>query len=663
MTVPQQLKDICAARDIKRIAMVDDVFDSPSIDGLSPDRYRSFHEHFTQDQALQRTVASVTGRSIETLPQQPDDLEEKDINALWQSTWRPDVGGGETRQSHRAALRNLFSHHADGLITMLDDVVALFRLFKDGLSRSVTVHGTDFDPEELAKADIIVLDFFLGPSLTDEEAFKKASQVVKDTITEVKRPRAAPSFLLVTNRPDNIDVNRFRRSTELMKSRFRFFSKDSLKTTSTENMANLYDVVAASDHTARVEELLDDWCRGAGCAIQHVRETILSLDVSDLTYLDCFRLAHEGISVPGYLKWFLTSLLSANVASKLRPSAWSRLGERRFADVFDSAGKLEPEALMATFDGPTDEIVRAYGDIVFDTDRPALAETSASQAHPPRDLMEGDLFVRREGEDRERLEAADVCLVLTPGCDLRIRGGQESPSAQAVLLLPGVLKPMPTGAKIRNFAEGCFLYDQDTSRLLHIAWDYHRPMSLEWQQGATSGLGEGFKRLGRIRDLYFHKVKETFLTNLTRIGTEVAPVYPHALSGKVYILVEKRREHVDVMSFCRSDGYVWEIGPVKESLHKNAKPKYLYQVSRSFLQSLKSKLSALQNDDSEVAGAACRATKLLDDLDVFLALGRPGRAGFRGDSASVEIKQSDSRANASAKINSKASILIVPFSD
>ena len=662
MTVPQ-LKDICDARGIKRIAMVDDVFDSPSIDGLDLDRYKSFHKFFTQDQTLQSTVARVTGRSIETLPQQPDDLEEKDINALWQSTWRPYVGGKSAKQSHRTALRALFREHDDNLLAMLDEIAVLFQLFANELSRSVDVYGTDFDPEELAKADIIVLDFFLGPSLTDEEAFKKASQVVKDTISEVKRPRAAPSFLLVTNRPDNIDVKRFRRCTELMKSRFRFFSKDKLKTTSTENMANLYDVVAASDHTARVEELLDDWCRGAGCAIQHVRETFLSLDVSDLTYLDCFRLAHEGVSVPSYLKWFLTSLLSANVASELTKKTWSRLDEMRFADVFDSGGNLDSKSLMATFDGPTDEIAHAYGDIIFDTDRPALAKTSASRAHPWRDLMEGDLFVRPKGRDRKRLEGVDVRLVLTPGCDLRIRGDQQSPSAPAVVLLPGVLSRVLTEDKNRNFAEGCFIraQDQGASRLLHIAWDYHRPMSLEWQQVATSGPGKGFKRLGRIRDLYFHKVKETFLTKLTRIGTEVAPVYPHALSGKVYILVgQNRQEHV--MSFCREDGYVWEIGPVKDSLKKNSKTRYLYQVSRSFLQSLNSELSGRQDDDSQVAGAVLRATKLLDDLGTFVALVRPGRSGRRpGVAGPVEIKQSAPRAG--AKSDSQAPILIVPFSD
>lgn len=646
--------------------LVDDVFDAPSTDGLSRIRYRSFHNRFTQDQDLRRTIAWVTGRTIDSLPPERDDLEEDQIDALWQSTWRPVVGGRRIKQIHRPVLRDLFREHTDNLLAMLDEVVPLFALFKKALSRSVTVHGTDFDAQELAKAEIVVLDFFLGPGLTIDQAFEKASQVVEETINAGKnRPRTAPSFLLVSNRPDDIDITKFRKSTELMKSRFRFFSKRSLETTSTQNLANLYDVVAASDRTSTVELLLDDWCLGATSAIQHVRSTILSLDVSDLTYLDCFRLSHEGTSVPNYLKWFLTSLLSANVAPKLSPRAWDRLLQMKFADVFDSSGNLDSESLMATFDGPTDAIAQAYTDIVFDTDRARTPESSAHQPSPWRDLMEGDLFVRPRGRDRKRLEKASVLLVLTPGCDLRVRGGQQSPSAEAVVLLPGVLTPIQTEDGNRNFAEGCYVRVQDrgSTRLMQIDWDYHRPTSLDWQQVASEGPGKGFKRLGRIRELYFHKIREAFIAGLARIGTETPPVYPHALSGEVRIAVQRggRKRQEPVMSFSRADGCLWEIGPVKGALHKNTRPGYFYQVSRAFVQTLNSTLDACQDDDPPLAQAIKDAKTRLDDLDTFMALVRPMRHGNRGPSDCIEIKQAALRSK--AKTTSQAPILIVPFRD
>ena len=661
-----QLRGVCDSRNVERIVIVDDVFDSPSTEGLSLHRYRSFHRRFTQDQDLRRSVAWVTGREIETLPHQPDDLEEEQIDALWKSNWRPQVGGRKIKQSHRTAFHDLFREHADNLLGMLDDVVALFSLFNDELSRSVTVYGTDFDSDQLAKAEIIVLDFFLGRDLTIDQAFDVASQVVKDTIDVAKRrTRATPSFLLVSSRPDEIDITEFRASTELMKSRFRFFSKDSLTATSTENMANLHDVVAALDRTAVVERLLDDWCQGATAAIQHVRDTILSLDVSDLTYLDCFRLSHEGTSVPNYLKWFLTSLLGANVASKLKQQAWTHAHGMNFANVFDPDGDLDSESLMGTFDGPTDEIAHAYGDIVFDLERAASSQASTPRSDPYRDLMEGDLFVRPRGRDRKRLEGAPVLLVLTPGCDLRVRGGQQSPFAEAVVLLPGVLTPMPTEDPNRNFAEGSFIraQDQGVSRLLRIDWDYHRPTSVDWEEVATNGPGKGFKLLGRIRDLYFHKVREAFLGRLARIGTEIPPVYPHALAGEVLLMMrEGRRKRKElVMSFSRADGFLWEIGPVKGSLRRNARPGYFYQVSRSFLQSLNFALRNHQHDDPQVTHAVCDATARLDDLDTFMALVRPGPQGRRGASNSVEIKKSALRSE--ARKDSQARILIVPFRD
>ncbi len=656
------LKEICEARNIKRIALVDDIFDAPSPQGLSVDRYRLFQDRFSKDDGLRRAVTWVSGRALDSLPAQADDLEEDEIDALWRSTWRPRVGGRRIKQTYRTELHNLFREHTHNLLAMLDEVVALFSLFRHSLARSVSVHGTDFDSEELAKAEIIVLDFFLGQNLTTQDAFDTASEVVQRTIDVANvRSRAAPSFLLVSSRPADIDINEFRASTQLMRSRFRFFSKESLSTTSTENMANLYDLIAASDRTSTVESLLDDWCRGAASAVQHVRDTVLSLDVSDLTYLDCFRLSHEGTTVPNYLKWFLTSLLSATVPSRLTPQTWTRAQRMRFADVFDADGNLDPQSLMATFDGPSDVIAHAYGDIIFDSNRDATNHATP-KSEWSRDLMEGDLFVRPRGRRRDTLDQARVLLVLTPGCDLRVRGGQQAPSADAITLLPGILRPMLSEEKDRNFADGCFVrvHEKGTSRLLRVDWDYHRASSMDWKEFATTGLGRSFKRLGRIRDLYFHKIRDAFLSNLARIGTEVPPVLPHPLPGEVHIRVQasgKRRQE-QIMSFSHTDGYVWEIGPVNLA---GKGPSYFYQVSRHFLKQLSTALLERQNHDPLLAQDIQDASDRLDDLRTFMALVRPFRHGRRGTSDSVEIKKPVPRFKADT--TSQAPILIVTFRD
>ena len=659
-----QLKEIFDSRNVKFIAMVDDVFDSPSPEGLSTNQYHSFRDRFAKDEGLRRAVAWVSGHTLDTLPPQPDDLDDNQVDALWQSTWRPRVGGRKIKQIYQTALSDLFREHQHNLLAMLDEVVALYLLFHDKLARTVTVHGTDFDPRRLARAHIIVLDFFLGQNLTIDQAFERASQVVKNTINvSNRRSRAAPSFLLVSSRPTDIDIGKFRESAELMTSRFRFFSKESLRTPSTENMANLYDLVAASDRTSVIEELLNDWCKGAENAIQHVRRKFLSLEVSDLTYLDCFRLSHEGTSVPNYLNWFLSSLLNANVASKLTPQIWIRAAGMRFADVFDSDGNLDPESLMATFDGPTDAIAHAYCDIIFDNSRDTT-KRSASPTGPLQDLMEGDLFVRPTGKRRNKLANAHVFLVLTPGCDLRVRAGRKTPSADAVTLLPGVLTPTLSDDETPNFAEGSFvrLLHLGKSHLFRVDWDYNRPTSMDWSVVATKGPGPGYRRLGRIRELYFHKIRDDFLSRLARIGTEVPPLLPHALAGEVYVSVGtgQQRRQIKVMSFARDDEYLWEIGPVRKNL-RSTSTAYFYQVSRQFLKSLLSTLREPQDEDTQVAQAYRNAADRLGDLRTFLALVRPLRPGRRGASQAVEIKKPATRSKADT--NSHSPLSIITFRD
>ena len=68
-------------------------------------------------------------------------------------------------------------------------------------------------------------------------------------------------------------------------------------------MVNLHDLIDASGRTETIERLIDDWQRGAQTAISAVRKRMLSLDISDFAYLDCYRLKHEDKSVAQYLRW------------------------------------------------------------------------------------------------------------------------------------------------------------------------------------------------------------------------------------------------------------------------------------------------------------------------------------------------------------------------
>lgn len=663
-----ELRNICEERKIKRVAMVDDVFDIPSPAGLDRHRYSEFRTRYNSDPNLKKSVHRISGTEIKNLPSF-DDLSDEDIEPLWRSTWRPKIGGRKLNANHTSVLQDLFQGHDDDALGMLDTVVKLLELFRDELKTSVTVHGTDSDADEISSAQIVIVDYFLGFNLSSEKSLDKASQVVLDVIDAARRKsRSIPSFLLVSSHPRDIDIEEFRKRSGLMQSRFRFFSKKALRADSVEDMINLHDLVDGSDRTERIERLIKDWRRGASDAINEVSDLMLKLDLSDLVYLDCFRLTHEGTSIGNYLRWFLTALLNAGVTSKLTADLWRKADVLKLFSVTDESGRLDRTTLTKTFDGPSDVIAHAYGDILFDETR----GTGACAFPGPLatyDLIEGDLFVRPKGKDRKRYQGAEVRLVLTPSCDLRPRVQSEPPSARSVLLLPGTLNRMDSEHENNNFAQADFVRVQERGewRLLQIKWDYRHPISVDWKEMCDNGPGKGFRRLGRIRELYFHKVRNEFTNHLVRIGTEVAPLYPLPRSGEVYIAVGSgtNRRFEPVMCFSSEDRFVWEIGPVPVV---GSKGKYVYQTSRDFIRKLSESLEYLSKQKPDLSEAAKCSIAQLRNMRTYMDLVKPMIYGPRGENSTVEIRKTVKRSDYQAqqrkgKVKSAARLLIVTFID
>ena len=660
-----ELRNICEVRKIKRVAMVDDVFDVPSPAGLDRHRYSEFRTRYNSDQNLQKSVYCISGTEIKNLPSF-DDLSDEDIEPLWKSTWRPKIGGRKLNANHTRVLQDLFQEHDDDALGMLYTVVKLLELFRDELKTSVTVHGTDSDADEISSAQIVIIDYFLGFNLSSEESLDKASQVVLDVINAARgKSRSIPSFLLISSHPNDIDIEEFRKRSCLMQSRFRFFSKEALRVDSVESMINLHDLIDGSDRTEMIERLIKDWHQGANAAISAVSEQMLKLDLSDLVYLDCFRLTHEGISIGNYLRWFLTALLNAGVTSRLTADLWREADVLKLFSVTDESGRLDPTTLTKTFDGPSDVIAHAYGDILFDETR-----GTGAYAFPgplaTYDLIEGDLFVRPRGKDRKGYQGAEVRLILTPSCDLRLRVQSEPPSARSVLLLPGTLDRMDSEDEKNNFAQANFVRVQERGewRLLQINWDFRHPISVNWREMCDNGPGKGFKRLGRIRELYFHRVRDEFTKHPVRIGTEIPPLYPHPRSGEVSIAVGsgKSRRFETVMCFSSEDRFVWEIGPVPVD---GPKGKYVYQTSRYFVRKLSETLERLSKEKPHLSEAAtCNITQL-QNMQTYMDLVKPMISGSRGENSTVEIRRAVKRLNNQKQKRplSETRLLIVTFID
>lgn len=663
-----QLREICEARSVQRVAMVDDVFDTPAPDRLDRNAFTVFRVAYNGDAGLRQAVARVAGRGPERLDGF-DDLEERDIGPLWTALYRTKVGGRRLNAAHVQTVRALFEGHGHNLLAMLDLVSELLALFRKDLGRLVTVHGSDYDAAEVAKADIVFVDFFLGQDITREQALQLSTAAVSEVAQAARKAgRAPPSFLLVSSRPEEIEIDAFRKQAELMKSRFRFFPKEALTPESIDELVSLHDLVDAANRASVVEGLIDNWRDGARAAVDTVHQRMLELDVSDLVYLDCFRLTHEGVTVANYLRWFLTASLHARVTGELDKSIWRKAEGLRLFDVVDDGGQLDPSTLVKTFDGPSDAIAHAYGDILFDTSR-ASGDDAFPSPIAAADLVEGDLFVKPRGRDHKGYDGAEVMLVMTPSCDLLPRTKGAAPAAKTVLLIPGRMSLMDDhdmdDAVTKTDLDYIRVTERGVPRAFHLQWDHRNPAAIDWSQISTVGVGTGFKRLGRLRELYFHKIRELFANQFTRIGTEVPPLFPRSRRGRVLISLTQggKTTFEEVAEFTAAEGLVWEMGPVK--LRKpdgKPDPSHLYQGSRKLAKRIIAALEAIPAEQAGLRAAADAARAHLAEMPTYMDIMRPMKPGARGRDGCIEFRKAVLRANEKAP-RAGPSIVVVSYQE
>ena len=652
-----ELRSIFEERGIKRVAMIDDVFDVPAVEGVDRERYAEFVGRFQSDDRLRRAVERVGGE-VRPLPDF-EALEDDDLDPFWRCVYGAHIPGRKLGTRQVETVRTLFRGHDDGVLDMLDDVRGLLELFSKDLGRRVAVHGARPELDDVTDADIVVIDYYLELRCTNEQAAQRTSSIVRD-IADAARDGTGrvPQFLLVSSRPQEIDPGAFRRRAGVMNSRFRFFTKRALSTHDVEDLANLHDLVDASDRTEKVERLLRDWGLGGRKAIEAVEQHMLQLDVSDLVYLDYFRLVNEGANVGEYLRWFLTALVASRVTASLNRPLWNEARDMRLVEAVDANGSVDQNTLIKTFDGPSRAIAEAYGDILLDRSRAAGGEGFPAPLAAD-DLFEGDLFLQRRDAGTSSYEGAEVRLVMTPSCDLIRRRPGDAPAAKSVLLLPGTLVRVDA-VKTPDPTEVYFVdvQGEDERTALSVKWDFCRPLTVDWGSMSVDGPGEGFERLGRVRELYFHRIREHFLGRLTQVGTRVAPPLPVPRPGEVWVALGRdgRSGFECVMEFSAAQRYVWEICPIGKGVSSQCS----YVTSLRFVRALRERMEEMEAERPEKAPYARRVVDALGILKTHMDLVRPMRPGERGDGGVVDIRRAVRRGDG-IKFGSRWKIIVQTY--
>jgi len=644
-----KLSDLCEARRVKSVAIIDDVFDVPDSRLLDANNYSEFKHRFDTDEALRKSVAWVSGTDLSELPVFEDITDDK-VEPLWQSFWKPKFGGRKPQQIFRNALSQLFDGHTHDVLSALTEVEDLYKFLCDELKVEVDVYGRYFDPIQVSRRQIVAIDFFLEHNLTAEEAYQQTTEKVQAIVSAaISAQQSVPSFLLISSRPEKVLLQDFPKQSNVMASRFGFFPKKSLKLEDIPEVARLYDLIETSNITDWLEQLLRDWKKKAKITIKEILSDMFSLDVTDFVYLDYFRLNHEGTTVSEYLRWFLTSYCTAKIPHYLEKETWRSNKSRLFEESSDSDGLNSVSSmLIKTFAGPSDTLALAYSEIVFDqtrsNDTPGLSDSNKCD-----DVLEGDLFINLI----DGVQDSEVRLVLTPGCDLRVRPEASKPKVVHVLFLVGIVKHVDSLKHELDKGTVIPIKHGEKVHFWGIEWKFEKPLSITYKKVIESNTEDGFFRLGRFRELYFHRIRDKFVQNLSRIGTEVAPLLPKAQSGKVSVLPEKR-DPLCVLHFDESEKLVWVIENARIPGTKRKKTVYL--ATPEFWNKLNSYLEVLinnDNNDEPLERSLVKARQVLNDFESYEDLLSPMADELRGAQKSICFKTT-----ASSKFPKNAKIVI-----
>ena len=485
---------------IRRILVIDDVYDMPSFDEVSGelldflasiDGVEACREAGIGDPELAAAVAAAT-RSDSTC---------EELVTLMQALYAKFVESRDKRFDPGGR----FETTKGATLSALEPLVELLR--KTGQETSVVLAGLDHGEQKFAEVEpqVVFLDFYLhadavgaGMRAAVKRKARKASVQLLARLLKT-RPSEDPAIVLMSSEQVKSEAQKFRQSVEelgenVLALRFCFLQKGWVskvgKDLRIENEAAdaLLDTSQGLLFGQVLHRALREWKGGAQAALEAVLKEIGSLEPKDFAYLFRFRLATEGERMGDYLEWLFGENLRALVAEKVD---WSSEAFRKVDDPALSKG------IEGAFDGPSVPIAKLFHRVRVD---------EHAAADRPRHKL-GDIFIR-PAQKR-------VLVVITPDCDLVPRHGKTK--VERVLTMDGELRS----------------FDEESSSADQFIFYKKKPYSLRWNPKAlntfpVTGAGslgklKGVDFLGTLRPLYAQEVQRLALTDLGRIGLAVAP--------------------------------------------------------------------------------------------------------------------------------------------
>lgn len=577
----QRVLEAIKGSGVKQIAIVDDVFDAPS---LTDEDYGPLLDYLEQAGApaiqaaigvtseqwtTARTAILESDYEDETLRDVVDALYLKFVETF---DAKYDVGGRFTT-AKGANLANV------------RPIISFLRSCRPDIT--LTQFGTavgDVNPND---GELVVfVDLFLdaGIGADEDPTPEQGASAIANSLKRIEPlMKCNPSVVLMSSHSGRGETLAYRtriQGSHVYASRFTFVEKRKIVQNNGriefthEALDALLDLFESYKFGRGLHAAFEAWIASAGKALEQIRTEVSTLKLSDIAYLVRFRLADEGMNVSEYLEWLFSECLMDTIGKQF---------DQQDRDAsFSYLNKEEAKRIGGAFDGPTETVASLYHRVRIEDKR-----------HVPREHFRlGDIYLKIV-DGREVVYAT-----MNPDCDL-IKRPNGKRGARSLLMLRGDLEEFAAP----KTSVGDFIMVKGKPR--NINWRYKEVLSLPMtgKDNPITTPGEdqsGYEYIGTLRPLYAQEIQANLLNQLGRVGVAVPP----ALAFSCFIRMRYRKKGGAIQDIPLPDDsslYCYYI-PARDSA-KEAYVVFTHKFVREFIATASS-IPAESLDDKDATALA-----------------------------------------------------------
>ena len=555
------LRTLLGAEGVERVAVVDDVFDSPNEYSLSYDERQDLWSRIEFHDEAQLEIAEFHS-SIHDANELTDEL----IRGLLREPSQPPAFVAIWTESDVGVRIARDRRQVDGLITELRESHGL----------EVQEFGSDVKPSDLIDCapQLLFLDWFLGHDVIQtvddlisgeepEEAVQAAVDMAKGILLEWPEEKPKPLIVLMSSRPGvEKYAGDFCRRSGILRGMFYAVPKSMLADSFLLRM-HLQSLAKSLPVARRLQLFIDALNVKFKESKTKFLAGISDLTLNDYAYIQSLSLQDDGQPLGDYLFWLFSAYFGQLLfAEALRD-------ERKALDLMTFSSEL------TRMDPPSERLTTVYHSAIFDTTvgeltaHPLDTSSAVDSTSKLPMLTLGDVLMRKsdpqcdenpllecttcgEGDSADSIACCgskertrfkpDLLMVINAQCDLALAPGSRTRAGdpvRSILLLPGSFKSVLDPA-VDNSKPKTELYRYD-GEVYRVEWETKKIQSIPYGQFNIWKEDMGYERVARMRLPFALEVQRAFASDLTRVGMPVMPPIYQTLSVQILSADHKDR--------------------------------------------------------------------------------------------------------------------------